>query len=754
MLQLKYIKKVYKTKFTEQVALKGIELSFEKGEFVSILGPSGCGKTTLLNIIGGLDRYTSGDLVINGKSTKEFNAKDWDAYRNNSIGFVFQNYNLIHHISILENVEMGMTLSGITKEVRREKARGVLTRVGLEEHLNKNPYQLSGGQKQRVAIARALANDPDVILADEPTGALDTETSEEVLSLIQEIAEEKLVIMVTHNQEIANEYSSRIVRLLDGEVVDDSRPTEPLEQEDTYDPNRTAMSFFTALNLSFNNLRTKKWRTLITAFAGSIGIIGIALVLSISNGFNESIDALEKDTFSGFPLMVNKYKMETGVRVQFGPDKRDDSLEDVLVPYDSQARNRHENKINEDYIAYINELDDSLYTSLEFSYGVSEHLLTKSLDTVNVVNPRSIGWSTLFDDDEFTTSQYDILEGRLPENKEEIVVVIDLKNQIDKRVLSAFGFELNDEIAFDKILGKELVVGSNNSIYTELDGRFNIVTNQEDLTNAYEGGLKLTVVGLLRGKEDGLQSNSRGVYYKSELTESIITDAKDSNVCSVQTNADYNVLTGIPFNTSAQSKDDVLHYLGCISTPSSINIYPTGTEEKSEIKAYLDDYNTGKIKDDQILYEDLSKTITDMMGQMVSMISSVLVSFAAISLVVSSIMIGIITYVSVLERTKEIGILRALGARKKDISRVFNAETIIVGLTAGVLGIFITYLLSFPINRVLSNMTEGLENVVKMTLRHSVLLIITSMLLTFIAGLIPSRIAAKKHPVEALRHNE
>lgn len=763
MLKLKNISKVYKAGSFQQKALNEVNLQFKQGEFVSILGPSGSGKTTILNIIGGLDIYSDGDLIINGKSTKKFTDSDWDAYRNNSIGFIFQSYNLIGHLSILDNVELGMTLSGISEKERREKSLEVLKRVGLSDHVYKKPNQLSGGQKQRVAIARALVNDPDVILADEPTGALDSKTSVEIMKLIKEISNDKLVIMVTHNPKLAEKYSTRIIELKDGQVINDSNPVTSNVDDNNYKFKKTSMNFITALKLSFNNLRTKKIRTFITAFAGSIGIIGVAMVLFISNGMNAEISSLESEQLSSLPIMVNEIPMT--LRLPSGPGKNNETDEievdeSGVTPFDPITDlSSHKNNITKDYIDYVAKLDSGL-GDIQYQLGLKMNVLVEYDDQVrNIVtnNEGALTFKEMPNDDKLINEQYEVINGKFPVGDNELLLVVDEYNRLDKNVLLSLGFDIDEgTISFDNIIGKELVVAKNNDYYEELESIFRVNT---DLSTAYENGFKITVVGVARPivseDEGNPQVNtitsilSPGLWYRNDLTETVLTDSINSNIAITQLDKDYNVLTGKEFSENI-TKDTVLKIIGAIDTPVGVTIYPTDFESKTQIKEYLDSWNDSLDEDDKVLYTDLAESITSMMDSMVSMIQTVLVAFAGISLVVSTIMIGIITYVSVLERTKEIGVLRSLGARKKDISRVFNAETFIVGLISGSLGIFLTYLLSNPVNKVLSKSMQ-IDQIVVMDVNQSLILIVISVALTLVSGLIPARIAAKKDPVKALR---
>lgn len=746
MLEIKNIVKIYQNGEIQTKALNDVSIRFRPGEFVAVLGPSGCGKTTLLNIVGGLDRYTSGDLIINGKSTKKFTDSDWDAYRNNSVGFVFQNYNLINHISILENVEMGMTLSGIDKDIRKAKAIEVLTKVGLEKQIYKNSSQLSGGEKQRVAIARALANDPDVILADEPTGALDTKTSEGVMELIREIAKEKLVIMVTHNRYIAEKFATRMVELKDGQVLESNEPDDLTDLEDTYKANKTAMRFSTAVKLSFNNLKTKFGRTLITAFAGSIGIIGVALVLAISNGFSGEISTLETETLSTLPIMIT----EVPLTFRGGPPMgiMDEAYNDTTTfdPIYETDKVEHYNIIDQTYLDYLNDIDSSYISSIQYNYGVSLLLMYDDLGNIATSEENGVRFSELSNNESYLNGQFDLVSGQLPSNYSEVVIIVDVLNQIDNNILDFLGFDTTEDIDFDDVIGKEIVVAHNDDITINID--LGTIIKEVD-QDSYDNGIVLVVTGVLKAKSGGLETETSGIFYEDLLEEEFIDTNKDSMICTELRDANTDLLDPDQINMLNLQ----MFASGCKETPLFINIYPESFELKDEVVKYLDEYNVDKDDVDKILYTDLAEQISGIMGTVITSISTVLIAFAAISLVVSSIMIGIITYVSVLERTKEIGILRSLGARKRDISRVFNAESSIIGFFAGVIGIVVTLLLSIPINIILYRITD-FEQIAILRIEHGLYLILISVSLTFLAGLIPSRIAAKKDPVEALRHNE
>ena len=764
MLELKNIKKSYTLANYTQVALNDISLTFRKNEFVAILGQSGSGKTTLLNIIGGLDHYDSGDLIINNKSTKKFKDTDWDAYRNNCIGFIFQSYNLISHISILANVELGMTLSGVSKKERRQKAIEVLKKVGLENHINKKPNQLSGGQMQRVAIARALVNNPDIILADEPTGALDSKTSVQIMELIKEIAKDKLVIMVTHNSELAHDYANRIIELKDGNIISDTNKLEKQNNNKTYTIKKTAMSFLTALSLSFNNIKTKKGRTLLTAFASSIGIIGISIILSLSNGFDMQIDQFEKDTLSSFPIMISRQATEMSPEdmMSMTPDKSDSHIdEEVIYPYDTASSMLiHKNVFTDDYLNYINNINPDYTIGVSYLRTMSLSMLIKNDDKINYVNNLSLSSlpKELKESEEtFLESAYDLLKGSYPKDKTEIVIAVNEKNRLEKNILEALGIDTSkEEISFDELIGKEIKIILNDDFYIKNNNYFVPNMNYDEM---YNQGITLKIVGIVRGKEDNMlaqivnaMSMSQGagnILYSNELAEYIIEQNKDSLIVKAQQDLDYNILTGEKF-TENYTKDDMLAYLGAKDIPYMINIYPVDFEAKENIINYLNDYNKDKSDEDKIVYTDLADTFSTLSSNIMDAIGWVLIAFSGISLVVSSIMIGIITYISVLERTKEIGILRSLGARKKDVSRVFNAETFIIGLASGLIGIIIARLLLFPINAILKDLTN-LDNVAVMNPIHTLILITVAIILTLIGGLIPAVIASRKNPVEALR---
>ena len=778
MLEIKDIKKYYKVGGTTTKALDGVSVAFRKQEFVAILGPSGSGKTTMLNVVGGLDTYDSGDMVINGTSTKTFKDADWDAYRNNSIGFVFQSYNLISHQGIIDNVELGMTLSGVSKDERRKKAENALTRVGLKEHMHKRPNQLSGGQMQRVAIARALANDPDILLCDEPTGALDSETSVQIMELIQELSREKLVVMVTHNPELANQYADRIIEFSDGRIQHDSNPHIEGKKKNLFELKQTKMKFSTALRLSFNNIRTKKGRTFLTSFASSIGIIGIAIVLSLSNGFQNQINQTQSETLSQFPITISQIAAEQDPEVfrnQASGETFPDTNEVVAKTSEADLA-QHTNKIDEEYIDYIQNINPELSNNIGYSRLVNMNLfrdIDGEIEQVKFSNDSSEGSQTgsmmsmmaaqtgvgvssfpqQLDDNQgnYLEDNYTVLEGSYPKETNDVVLIVDDRNTTNINALTNLGFDVEngESIPFSEIVGTKITLAYNDAVYTELPTG-NFIPNQ-DLEEIYshEGNEELTITGVLRiNNSSTMDLLAPGIAYSDALAQKVIDNNQDSAIVQAQNDSDLNVMTNEPLDET--SKSSLIDYLGGSAIPYSIMIYPNDFSSKDQILDYLDDYNEGKNKEDMIVYSDLAGTMTQLTGGLMDAITYVLIAFAGISLVTSMIMIGIITYTSVLERTKEIGVLKALGARKKDITRVFDAETAILGVASGVLGVFIAYMATFPINAILYNLTE-LENVAILSPVHGFILIVISTILTIIGGHIPARMAAKKDAAIALR---
>jgi putative ABC transport system permease protein len=767
MLQLKHIKKDYMVAGQPVPALNGIDLEFKNNEFVAILGASGSGKTTMLNLIGGLDRYTDGDLLIDGKSTKAFKDADWDAYRNATIGFVFQSYNLISHLSVLDNVEMALRLSGVGSKERRDRASQVLIEVGLKDHLYKRPNQLSGGQMQRVAIARALVNNPKILLADEPTGALDSKTSVQIMELIQKISKDRLVIMVTHNSEISSKFSDRIVRLVDGLVVEDTRPVKPqdLITKEKLINKKTSMSYMTAIKTSFKNLLTKKGRTIITSIAGSIGIVGIALVLSISTGMTRYTNNLQSDALAGFPITIDRV-VQTD---RFGPPAGTpfgDPIENefpegnTIYAYDRNASSTiHVNVIDDEFMDYLSLMSPAIYNSISYTRAIQLNVVdqTDTGNYIKVTTQRSSGFfgstryfSELPDNPVFIQSQYDVLFGTYPLSFNELVLVVDSQNRLDVNFLEALGIVITEEYSFSDFIGKTFKVVPNNLFYETIGNVFVPSTNYEAMYQNSDA-ITLTVTGILRVKpEASSELLSEGIGYTTQLTEFLLDIAQDSDVVTSQiASPSINVLTGLPFNLQV-TFTDVMRSIGGDASPTGVQIYPVSFDAKDQIKDYLDQFNVGKSEDDSIVYTDLAEAISSTISSLINTITIILTAFAGISLVVSSVMIGIITYVSVVERTKEIGIMRSLGARKKDISRIFNAETLLIGLASGIFGVVVAFILNFPINIIVENLI-GTPDFAELLISNALFLIVLSTILTLIAGLIPSGIAARKDPVVALR---
>ena len=893
MLELNDIKKDYVSGSTTVSALKGINLRFRDCEFVSILGQSGCGKTTMLNIIGGLDKYTSGDLKINGVSTKNYKDRDWDFYRNNSIGFVFQSYNLIPHQTVLSNVELALTLSGVSKAERKKRAIEALEKVGLGEQIHKKPNQMSGGQMQRVAIARALVNNPDILLADEPTGALDTETSIQIMELLKEISKDRLIIMVTHNPELAKDYSTRIVRLLDGVITDDSDPysLEDMEADirakeaakvkisekkikKSGKKQKTSMSFFTALSLSFNNLMTKKTRTILTAFAGSIGIIGIAMILSISNGIQLYIDRVQRDTLSSYPITLQAEAIDISSMVSSMTGNSDseehedkskiysnDIMGDMINTMVKEVKSNNLSEFKK-YIENGSSDIKSYVSDIQYSYDVPLNIYMKDTSNgVEQLNPgtmfdsiygegatsasssmssgmgmgmfsNSSVWNQLLGNQQVLDEQYDVLAGHWPENFNEVVLVADKNNEVDDYTLYSLGLKDPEEVrtlfkkmmvgesyetekdisyTFDEILDTEfkLVMPTDMYKYNDVTGTWDDYSKDDKyMTNVVNNGTDIKVCGIIRPNDDAVSTSiSSGIGYTAKLTEYIIEEVKNSEIAKAQlADTSVDVFTGVPFDNDRNTEitmDDVNAYMATLSpeesaqmqamtsgmsddqilqlfsaslkarttdatldsnksklgitdldTPSQIDIYATDFDSKEKVQNIIKDYN--KLQQDDgkeenvINYTDYVGIMMSSVSTIINAISYVLIAFVAISLIVSSIMIGIITYISVLERTKEIGVLRSIGASKKDVSRIFNAETLIEGFVSGALGIVVTLLLCIPANALIKHLTD-ISNVAQLPIAGGVILIIISMFLTFIAGLIPAKLAAKKDPVVALR---
>ena len=841
MLKLKNIKKNYILGNEQIKALKGINIEFRKNEFVAILGPSGCGKTTLLNIIGGLDHYTSGDLIIDSVSTKKYKDKDWDTYRNHKVGFVFQNYNLITHQNVLSNVELALTLSGVGKKERKLKAIEALEKVGLKDQLYKKPNQMSGGQMQRVAIARALVNNPDIILADEPTGALDTKTSEQIMEILQEISKNQLVIMVTHNPELAKKYATRIINLLDGEITSDTKPYfEKLEKENGKSKNKkTSMSFWTAFNLSLNNLLTKKGRTILTAFAGSIGIIGIALIMSLSNGVQTYIDNVQEETLTSYPITIQKESlnltdfMETLQPSDEEKNHDNDKIYSNNIMTDMMSAMSSKVKSNnlESFKDYIEngKSDIKNYTSaIDYSYDLQLQIYKDSDDEIVQVNPNNvldeIGMSLntmqsefmstdvfmeMFDSKEMNEQMYDLVAGSWPTKYNEVVLLVDENNEVSDFTLYALGLKDSKElkemyqnivngVAFESketsyeiedLLNLKFKFLLSSDYYEKENGIWiNKKEDEEYLKKKLDNAEELVITGIIKPNEESLvKSTTGGILYLNDLEKYVIDKGNETKIAKEQKeNPETNIFTGKKFSdeefnmeslspeilkylqslspeemakvienykeTANATYEQVLTQIGVIDldNPTAINLYPKDFDAKEEIIKIIDDYNKKQDDENIINYSDVVGIMISGVSTIIDVISYVLMAFVSISLIVSSIMIGIITYISVLERTKEIGILRAIGASKKDISRVFNAETFIEGLISGILGILVTLLLNIPINMIIKNLAN-ISNIAILPVKGAIILVIISITLTIIAGLIPSKMASKKDPVEALR---
>lgn len=865
MLQLKNITKNYLSGDNEVQALKGIDIEFRENEFVSILGQSGCGKTTLLNIIGGLDRYTSGDLIINGKSTKEFKDKDWDTYRNHSVGFVFQSYNLIPHQTVLANVELALTISGVGKAERKKKAIEALQKVGLGDQLNKKPNQMSGGQMQRVAIARALVNDPDILLADEPTGALDSKTSVQVMEILKEISKDRLIIMVTHNPELAKKYSSRIVKLLDGKIIDDSNPYKSTEEDVKKARNKkdksgkASMKFTTAVRLSLNNLMTKKGRTFLTSFAGSIGIIGIALILSLSHGMQSYINRVEEDTLSSYPLTIQEASIDVTsmLEAMMGNGEKEEHNDNKIYsrPIVNNILETVSTKLQtnnlEEFKKYLESGDTNIkdyINAIQYEYNLNLNIYKQNEDkTYQQVNPSKVFdelgfgemmesrqstssmmsgsmtmtqtdvWNEMLDNQNLLQSQYDVLAGKWPTKYNEVVLIVDENNEVSDYTLYSLGIkdikELNESMekiknkekveagesesySYDDLLNYKFKILLNTDYYKESGNAWQDMSNDDEyMKNVVDNAEEITIVGIIKPNEENVSSSGAGMIgYTKELKEYVINKINETEIVKEQKeNSNINVFTGIEFpenqNSSfdySQLTDEQRMYMATLSEaelaelmknyaenstatydsnlstlgvvdlnkPSTINIYPKDFESKDMITTRISEYNDKQTNDGKeenvITYTDIVGVMMSSVSTIINVISYVLIAFVGISLVVSSIMIGIITYISVLERTKEIGILRSIGASKKDVSRVFNAETLIIGLVAGLIGIVVTLLLNIPINMIIKSIV-GISNISKLPTAGAIILVVISVGLTMIAGLIPARFAAKRDPVEALR---
>jgi len=785
MLKLAKVSKIYEVGELKQTALNKVSICFSVNEFVAILGPSGSGKTTLLNIIGGLDRCDHGELVINGKSTEEFTDWELDAYRNKSIGFVFQNFNLIPHLSILDNIQMGMILGGVHPSERKKRAMNLLKRVGLSDQVNKKPFQLSNGQMQRVAIARALANNPDIILADEPTGSLDSQTGEQTIELIREMAENKLVIMVTHNEEIAKRFADRVIILRDGSIASDSKVANESDPHSELQIKKTRMSFPTAVKLSATNIMTKKWRTALTVLASSIGIVGILLVLSLSSGFGKQLSDFEAQTLSTFPIMVSQTTVDIASRnyQRFESSMGLSDAEGLFIfPYDpSDEILIHNNDLSDEYLEYVENIDPKLLSGFTYTRHINMNLVAGYGEMAKTVDQTQVNFTSYPEnlDPEsqgYLESNFDLVAGSFPRKPTDLVMIVNQDNRISKGILQALGVDYDKEkIAVEDIVGLRIKAVSNNDFYVKNGMRFSPKSSMSELMELYYGevGIPLEISGIIRAK-DYIEFSvlDEGLAYSDRLAQMFIQDAVKSEIVKAQKELYVNILTGEQFAsdlfnilslippditsrliggiTLPVTKRNTLQKLGAFETPVSVVLYPKDFKSKQKVIEYLDAWNEGKSDEDRVIYIDLASIITGLLDGVLSAATIVLLAFALISLAVSLIMIGIITYISVTERTREIGILRALGARKIDVTRVFNAENFVIGTFSGILGIFVASLLILPVNSIIERMT-GLPDVAYLNPLTALGLAGASVLLTILGGLIPAKMAARKDPVEALR---
>lgn len=778
MLRLVDISKIYRAGDEDVPALKNVSLSFRKSEFAAILGPSGSGKSTLLNIIGGLDHATSGDLLINGVSTKEYQSRDWDAYRNTSIGFVFQSYNLIGHLSVLDNVMMALTLAGASKAVRTRQALKVLTQVGLKDKIHQKPNQLSGGQMQRVAIARALVNDPDVILADEPTGALDSETGIQVMELLKEVARERLVIMVTHNETLAHAYATRTIKIFDGMITADSDPFDGRDDEKKAPKKRVNMPLATAFSLSLKNIAKKKGRTFMTSFAGSIGIFGVAIVLAISAGMNSFITSSEESALSSTPITIAENTLRSNAE-ELMMESRNDVPEAYpegttgVTPYNEASSSDliKKNVLTEDYVAYVKALDPSLTAAVHYSYGLSLNWLSASADGTTVTRLRSSTYGESVGATALETN-YTVLAGNgYPASASEAALVVDKYNRLSSTLLSQLGItftaedgSLLKEVSYADLVGKTFKVIKNDDWYT-CDGTLYHAPAATSYQTLYDSAsaVTVTIVSVLRPNKTkanmDISYQSPGLVYTSALTDMMLQDAQESAIALAQSaDSTTNLLTGQPFKSGAAYTDALaqsawktaLASLGATTIPTEIDIYCQDFAAKDKVLDYLDAWNLGKTDEASVGYTDYSAIVMTVLRKIVDIVTNVLIVFSAISLIVSSIMIAIVTYASVIERTREIGVMRALGASKQDIANVFNSETLLIGLFSGVIGVGLTLLLSIPLNAVIEHLSS-ISGIAALPFTTAIVMILISMALSLVAGFIPASIASKKDPVAALR---
>ena len=791
MLQLKNIYKSYITGGSRQIALDGINLKFRESEFVTVLGPSGSGKTTFLNIIGGLERCDKGDLIINGKSTKEFTDSNWDFYRNNNIGFIFKNYNLIPHLSILENVTIAVSFNGLSKKEKQEKAIEALNRVGIKDYMRKTSQYLTKDEMQRVAIARALVNNPKIILADEPTGNLDSKSTIEIMNLIKEIFKDKLVILITQNPGIAKRYATRMITFRDGEVIEDTNPLKEDLHQKEIDLKRTHMKISMAIKLAIRDISNKKLRMFFYVLISSIGIMGIALIVALLQGFNKQISGYENDTLANYPIVINKVYTNYSIHntsqnsKQTQNDLKNSKLNtknDIIYSYNSsQNSTEHINQVNKDYIDYIKQMDKDLVSEISYESQINMNILREDEDgKVSIFDTSTINLSSYpkdYGQETYLEKNYELLYGYYPTNKNEVVLIVDEKNRLDTNILNALGIDVkkNKEIKFDDLIGKEYKIILNDEFYKKQNGHFYVDSSEKNLKKLYnsKNTITISITAILRAKEDSSLSNlPEGISYSNELCNYYIDDCKKSDIVKSQQDSNYNVITGQTLKNSKNKEDEIfeisginilnnvnqsttknqmLSSLGASLLPSSITIYPKDFESKSDIIEYLDNYNKDKNEDEKILYKDTSTTINKLSTNIMKGITIVLVVFATLIFFISLITIFILTYASVLERKTEVCILRVLGGKKRDIVRLFNTENVIIGFLAGILGVFLAYTFIVPMNYGLEKITD-LSNVAILKVENAIVVIAISVILTFIGGFIPAKVAARKDPVEFLKN--
>ena len=759
MISLENISKVYRHGDSETIALNNVTLAFRDDEFVAILGPSGCGKTTLLNIMGGLDTYTQRDLSlvggsslgyrksdvrIAGKSSRYFNDADWDRYRNNRVGFIFQTHNLIGHLTVYDNVELALTIAGVSEYHRKRKVMGILKQVNMDHLADKKAKNLSSGQKQRVAIARAIVNDPDVILADEPTGALDSVASKAFIALIKTVAKGKLVVMVTHNEALANTFADRIITLRDGMVLSDSRPVESHKKFASYSPYDLALPFMMAVKLSLKQLHSTLGRTLITAFAGGIGIAGIAMVFAFTSGLNRELDRFEDQTLSSLPVVISEFPSVFQSGIPFGiPDR---ILEDSTVfnPF----RYPETNAIHYSLLDHIDAMDDAIVENVHYRYGLDLLAVRRHDNTLVTASSLRVPFTSLPGSTQYLTSQYSVVAGSYPTEVTDVAIIVDITNTIDARVLEFLGIT-HPVVEFQDVLGLEVVVPMNDDIDIEYDVLTNTIIRSID-EEGFKRGMTLTITGVLRPNPEGLETDRSGIFYQPALEKLFVEENLDSAFCETLSDIDQTDFTDQQRRNLRMQRSAY----GCRDRPLEILIYPVANETRADVIASLDAYNDSVVERERIIYVDFATSVTGLLQNIITNVTRVLIAFAAIALLVSSIMIGVLTYVGVIERTREIGLYRSLGARKRDVAMLFNIENAIIGFIAGLVGVFMALLIQIPVNIGISQLFTGFDQLMALRVYHGILLIIISVALSALSGLLPAKKAAIQSPVDALRYND